>query len=173
MPYSGGGSGGGLQVATRTLTNAEIKALPTTLYEIVPAPGVGKVIYSPALAQAGGFAAARHGAVDYTHIDPNALFCLRLSDAAGVGSSIARWFGLGTNFIPDLLGTWSGSWSACATPVDQQNGVGLSAENPDDVENMPLRFNIANPLVGSIGDFTGGAAGQTLVVTVLYAIITL
>ncbi len=41
---AGGGGGGILQLATLTLDNADILALPTTAIEIVAAPGAGKIL---------------------------------------------------------------------------------------------------------------------------------
>src|SRR5690242_19531048 len=41
----GGGGSSVVQTATKTLTDAQIKALPTTPIELVAAPGSGKVIW--------------------------------------------------------------------------------------------------------------------------------
>jgi hypothetical protein len=51
----------GVQVATVTLTSAQLKALNTTPVQIIPAPGAGKVI-----ALLGGFAQYNFGTVAYT-----------------------------------------------------------------------------------------------------------
>jgi hypothetical protein len=165
--------GSALQLATRTLTHTEIKALPTTLYEVVPAPGVGKVLYMPVLAQAGGLAIARHGATDYTNVDPNAELRFGLFNASGLGGSPVLAFRLGSDLIADLFGTISDSWLVYMSTTDLEAANAWGNQGLTTVENQPFRLGIDNPTVGSIGNFTGGAVGQTLVVTVLYAIITL
>ena len=144
-----------------TLTNAQIKALPTTGVEIVPAPGDGKV-----LVLVGGVYCLTT-TVAYTNIHANAILFM--------GGSF-NFFEV-SSYLPagssGFLQATSNQW-ATVTPNnplrDMGGGVYVTQERWDsvsDIANTPYKLYAQN--YGS-GNFTGGDAGNSLKVTVRYMI---
>jgi hypothetical protein len=91
----GPGIGGELSCVTRHFTNAQIKALPTSALEALPAPGADQTWHVLAavvmLDSAGG---------GYTNIDPAAYLALD-----GVGTYVGNDAGLGLSDCDLFLGT--------------------------------------------------------------------
>ncbi len=125
------------------LTNDEIIALPTADVEIIPAPGPGKAIFIL------GGALQSHIETDgeYAGVDsPSDLGLLPES-----GSIVWK-------VDADSLGLYTGSLIASLT----QGTPALP------LENTALLLSSAN-----VADFTGGNAGNTLSVTVIYLVVEL
>lgn len=167
-----GGAPGGdqlLQSATVTLTDAQIKALPTTEVEIVAAPGADKMIYpvyfiAIITTAAGG---------EYTNISADAYINLE-TDTGHYGIITGNHAGV-LNGVSRSLGTADNVGLVLAGPM--QNGYyssNFGALIPDDTQtiislgNKALRLNMVNS-----GNLTGGNAANTLKVTVYYTVVDL
>ena len=145
-----------------TLTDAQIKALPTTYVELVPAPGAGKLlVFHRALIVSKTIGGA------YTNVDAqNALVVVygdweveagTLVPMSQVAANKLGFMTIGTT--DDLRASW--------TTYQQDK---LADFYMDDLANMPFKLVAGN---GSAGDFTGGNAANTLEVTVFYSIVDL
>lgn len=146
------------------LTDAQIKALPTTPLTIVAAPGVGKRI-----AFLFGYLSVDASAGAYTDIaaDASVMF-----GAPGTGVSVfmLNSVSLSLTSVTDFFA--AGSQRADFGPllsVDAAEGYGGLAipRAVSEVENLSLILTLSN---GEI-DLTGGNAANTLKVTVIYTII--
>lgn len=153
-----------IQKVTVTLTNAQIKALPTTPVEIVPAPGAGKAIQL-LLARTVIHIAALGG---YTNFNTFAVQLFKGTDPlidVSVPGTVGFFQGsdetIGTYVFTPAI-TTDGSDIHAATY--QANG---SVERND---NQPLMFVIDNSVDGNL---TAGNAANTLKITVYYIIIDL
>jgi hypothetical protein len=134
---------------TVTLTNAQIKALPSTDVEIVPAPGTGKVIQYVSVR-----ASIDASAGDYTNVHADANFFLQY--VGGTAFTLAAedfWYHPGG---PALSGYFQS---------DESVGPGLY--NLSDYENRAIATNANN---SGQGDFTGGNAANSLTITVWYGV---
>lgn len=129
----------------KVLTNAQIKALPTTPIEIIPAPGAGKIIVP--------ISAFLHlkTTVAYASFDVLLSFSL-IRGTAGSPLFVHT-------FADDLLDS---------TANTNGNMLEVTVNDADaDVVNKALNLKVDN---GSTGDFTGGDAANFLSVSVLYYI---
>jgi hypothetical protein len=153
--------------ASVTLTNAQVKALPTTPIQIVAAPGVGMIVV-PFYAWF-----AVNWTADYTNI--NALARIGVGYSGALASVLAQFYET-TGDVSNLLAdgaSHSGFLSSNSTPFDTGNGVlalsgvGQFHDEPG-VINTALEIFAANP---TAGNFTGGNASNTIKVTVLYTTI--
>jgi len=149
--YSGLGI---LQRASKTLTDAQIKALPTTGIEVIAAPGVGKVIFP---VQYIGLLDARGGA--YTN-----------RDAAITGPNIG-WnnaYGINQDFatadtvamLTDLVNV-----SCFFAPLRPPN-----YSTRADAENRNVQVAIYN---AASGNLTGGNAANSLYLEIFYFTVAL
>ena len=137
--------------ATVVLTDAQMKALPTTVRELIPAPGNGKVIcpvFALLVCDTTGGA--------YTNIDANAKFgfFLDLSEVTNFSSTNSK----------NLLNSGD-SETLMIDSVLISTGVQYASF---DIINLPLNLLITN---GAAGVLTGGNAANTLTVVVNYLII--
>lgn len=156
--YNPGGST--LYQATVTLDNAQIKALPSVSWPVVPAPGSGKTVRVVT-----GRMIINTLAGAYTNVDSTALLFLFYSPA---GVSASNNVEAQPNF------------EVASKRVIDLTPPGLSQTPPDfllensgayaDLDNTGLVFGIYN---ANTGDFTGGNAANTLQIAVTYTILTL
>lgn len=155
---------GVLKVATVTLTDAQIKALPTTPVQVVAAPGVGKIAV-PIMALVGLAWTA-----DYTNISADSTFdffwlpagaqpfnSLFEADTSSVSSLLAGGGNAYAMSSPLQLG-----WTAAAPGLSVPRATGdfMGGTNVVDA-------NISVFITNS-GDLTGGNAANSLKVTVWY-----
>lgn len=173
-----GGGSMPVQVATLTLADADILALPTTPLEIIPAPGAGKV-----LVPSSAFAWCDTTAGVYTNIDPLAQLgfgwdsgpggidgsggpLAYLSEAEGSDGSVSGLLAFtgvafctfGPNGDPNM------SNGDSSTLGEQFLGFLNGAASP----NQGLVIVAGNQLAG---DFTGGDPANRLIVSVTYSVL--
>ena len=164
---AGGGEGAGsLQSATVELTDAQIKALPTTLVDIVPAQGVGKMVV-PVTA----FIQSNFEAGVYTNI-VDASWQLT-NNATGDVSDTKLSAPLRAEAI---LNSQSSQLYFFAIPemrVGASSFAGYVVTSTSFTEpgNKPL--SIGDGFSDSGSPYTGGNAANTLKVTVYYVVVDL
>jgi hypothetical protein len=140
-----------------TLTDAQIKALPTTEVEVVPGQGAGKMVifhYATVYLQ--------HSA-DYGNISPDATLKIAYSGIAISASSVLSE----ADFcISNLLalGLSAGQLLPASSSLGDNGTYAY-----DDVSNRGFALRCSN----TAGNFTGGDASNTLEVTVFYSIVDL
>ncbi len=145
---SAAASGGGILLATWSLTSAQIKALHATPIQIIATPGSGKIIC---------VVSVLYG--KFTYGGSNVF-------TAGASQTLSIYYGTATK-VCDLIsnGLLVGSTSAYSTLV-QSSGTGIGTTS---IENLAL--NMYNPIATEI---TGNAANNnTSSGVVLYYIATL
>lgn len=154
-----GGGSGPLQSASVVLTDAQVKALPTTPAVLVSDPGSGRFV----ILQSAFFRVAPADYVPYTNIDAAAQ--LFLGDLGPV-------FDETTNSAVSGLLSDSGSGNALATAeqitITFGGPNGLTRPNwgwGDSDLSGPFRLTANN---GASGNFTGGGAGNSLQIAVSY-----
>jgi hypothetical protein len=181
VPDTGGGSSAVLAVST-TLTDAQIKTLPTTAVEVIPSPGAGFAIDVLRVE----FVARIVGAGrEYTNIAPGGgasgpTILLRYSGASGdTGPFLFDGTYFGVDLVSDLLGSQSdtgiggntvfaGPWHDVGTPdMGTQPTFEASGNN---IDGKGVEIKMANP---GAGNLTGGHASNTLIVRSLYSIVPL
>lgn len=167
-PGGGGGAGGQyVRVTTVTLTDAQIKAWPTTPLEGIAAPGAGKF-----LSVLGGRVYSSIGAdAGYDDLDADADLTIRVQGGSPELASIANVSGEATD-LSLLLGSNS---FACwilpplgADPLITGWGTrpGTVAFTAASAENKPVLLVLSNG-----GDLTGGDPANALVVVLSYLVL--
>ena len=174
MPVISGGGGGGasaVSVATVTLTNAQVLALPTTAVQLVAAPGAGKLLVP--------IHATLHltWVADYTNIDAAASVSVRYGTRIGLIAAVGSLNEASSAVTSGVTGLLAegNAVSAHLPNLGYKSTVGSNVEGfsgQDDAlaVNMALVLAVAN---GAAGAFTGGDAGNSLKVTLLYYTVTL
>jgi hypothetical protein len=156
-------SGGGvpIQSATVTLTDAQIKALPTTGVEIVAAPGVGKYILPIRMIWD---LDNTNGA--YTNLDSGVCTSY---DAVGSGSFLQRYNENSEGVFADPL-IWNFQFIQASSVVATQTKPLLNITELISNQPFEIGFLNGNP---SVGNFTGGNEDNTLKVQLWYIIVDL
>lgn len=158
-----------VQVATASLTHADILALPTTAFQVAPGAGAGTYIF-PLLAYL-SLTSVGNG---YTNINPNASLGLEAvgfpDEGAFLTALLENSGGNGTVSALLFPGAPSTSYASLGPNITNQGtpdvqlvgntNFGLAADN------APLLLAATNG--GS--DFTGGNSADTLAVYVVYAV---
>lgn len=165
----GAGGGGGslvLALGSATLTDAQIKALPTTPVTLVAAPGAGKVLV-PVHA-----VLALRWTGDYSNINAAATLTLGTGNNAtmavlseSVNSAVTLLLANASNTVSLMLPEGYVGASTFA-PIFSSPGGDLDTS----FINQPLGLSATNP---AAGNFTGGNAANSLKVSVLYYTLTL
>src|SRR5678816_618252 len=148
-----------LHQATVTLTNAQIKALPTTAIPLVSAPGVGLIVVPQQVAwymnwvadYTGIHAAARIG-VSFTASSSSTMLYFNESVLGQVSDLLADGSSHFTVMSPRVLTGDSGGGGQFVT------ALGQGVDDPG-ASNKGIQVIAVN----SSGDFTGGNAGNSLV----------
>jgi hypothetical protein len=141
------------------LTDDEIKALPTTAVELVPAPGAGKAIICPMIYNAGVCMFITNLAVGYTNITSGS----RIRFIIGGGAEIDSEFGGGSNFS-NLLVPGGTMWAIASDYYQSSRQSNTLTE----LENKALSVVISQ---NTDGNFTGGDPTNTIEITISYSII--
>lgn len=139
---------------TVTLTDAQIKALPTTPFELVANPGAGKTVI---LLQS-VFGRLNDTAGVYTNADNSASSFLLVTQGSDWSGDASLTF---TNLSDFVAGLTAGQ--LIPLPSFNNAGVGINAA----IDKGLFVYADNNGL----GNLTGGNAANTLIVTVLYVII--
>lgn len=151
---------------TVILTNDQIKALPTTPFDVVPAPGADKtLVFFGALFRRSdtGFA--------YTNVNADAYGGIGYGvDNVYVSAIVANDSGALEFSLTDLLNS---SLMETLWPLDARTPSWYNKMNNQGADeysvNQPLVFWCSN----SDGDFTGGDPSNTLTITIFYAVVDL
>lgn len=135
------------------LTDAQIKALPTTGVDLVAAPGAGRMHIPVVVTLTSSIVAG------YDNID--AASSIRIV----WGASIIALIGMEEEggAVSDLLTDIGSGWAA-------GGAVAASSNDIADAEDQALAVRIVN---GAAGDLTAGNAANTVTVTVYYITVTL
>lgn len=151
---------GWLHRQTVILNNDQIKALPTTSIEIIPSPGLNKVLWVPVQNGLGMCALNMKSTVAYGNLDGSAFLEFKYSNG---------------NFPTDYRNTTdisniltSGDNELWILPIIG-DPTDVSSEGLDsDFAGLGLSFFISN---GVLGDLTGGNPDNFLRVTIFYTIL--
>jgi hypothetical protein len=163
----------GLRIATVTLNNAQIKALPSGDVEVLPAPASGKrhvlVLSDWRLDSLAGA---------YTNIDPDAWAALsfNLGTSPAVYDDVSDYLANDSSVSPAIayLSTLFGAARVGHTqlgPMRQpdSNWFGLAVVIGDDCRDLPLLLHLDN---NGAGNFTGGNVANTMTITTAYYEVT-
>lgn len=156
-----GGGSSPVLVATKTLTDEEIKALPhPTPITVLPGQGAGTMIVPLHATLRLTWAA------DYTNIDSGASMAIK------VGTTLALGRFLESRFSVDSLlagGEDASGWMPPYATSLESPVTGVSGIFDGDSENQPVTLEATN---GVASDFMGGHADNELKTTLLYYVVT-
>lgn len=156
-----------IETSTVTLSDNQIKTLPTQGVTLVTAPGANKVIEVVKVVLIANFDGGGYG-----DLDPNGELRVEYSgpDLPAVQSVFA---GQGEDVYTEFFG--NGGYLSLLPTIETSSGYGglnflpLPITGSSSIANRDLTIRASNG--GS--DFTGGDSANTLKVTVLYAILDL
>ena len=172
MPLGGGGGTGSSLVSrtVKTLTDAQIKTLPSTPVEIVPAPGAGKMLllvqgllawddYSNAVGYT-NVTAVQNGsafaAVFYDATTNGAPASALVMDDAGFDNVYRNWLAGIDNLLVLTPNAYPSPTVAQGMEIPDRHNAAV---------NMGLYLGSANPA----GNYTGGDPTNSMTVTLLTA----
>jgi len=163
--FTGLEGGGAVLSATVELTDAQIKALPTTPIEIIAAQGSDKMIFAVfATLQLKNYVA------DYTNIDATASLQL-VSTGTSAGTLVNVAQNLGTS-LGNILAAGDNTlnWLQLYQGIVSNTIVPATGSIPSDFNNQNLAIKINNQ---GDGNLTDGDSSTTLKVTVYYVVVDL
>lgn len=167
MGFFGSGEVAVLQ-RTTLITDAQIKALPTTAIELVPSPGPNKIIQP-----FGAYVSINRDAGDYGNVDPDGRLVIGAenqdADLFNIAiNSVAQSLTQLDGFLTGSPSQMSGFASAPAQFTNASFGVLPNFFGTANIVNHGIFIWADNVL---LGNFTEGNAANSLIVSVLYAII--
>lgn len=176
LPVANGGtgsaSGAAMLVASVALTNAQVKALPTTPVTVVAAAGSGFRIRPIAVSYIAAFASGAYTNINTTYCDVHLALG---TDYVGYGPVNDSTTTPTLTLVSDIFGSASnrlfdqGVPPQQATPSAGANGYvqTIAFFNKNQQDNNPLQIAMDN---NSSGVLTGGNAANTLTVKVYYVV---
>jgi hypothetical protein len=152
--------------ATVTLTNAQIKALPTTGVTLVDAPGPGLAIIADVASTNGRAHLLGAFTAAYTNVDAGVKvgFCICSNPFAAFSGPSSTYDQQYHTFFTSTGNVWSMVSAAKINGISVATGT----DTATDIENKPLVLYLDNSAAGNL---TGGNAANTLKVTVYYTIV--
>lgn len=167
LPVANGGtgsaSGASILFGQTTLTNAQILALPTTGVDLVATPGANRAILP-----IWGLLNMDASAGAYANINADGFLFLQTSGNNLMSNYVANVTAPSRTYLSTLLGATRFCvplMAYCDTLETDQWGNLANPFARANLENRSLQIKADN---GGSGDFTGGNAANTCVVTVLY-----
>lgn len=139
-------------VARRTITNAEIKTLPTTPVVVAPAPGAGKAYVHVATHLVCDATAGVYTNINAAAVGPFATYGSNVSATATMVNGDVDWILADNSAVNYAL----------------FSGKSIDGGALADVENQTLRLGMTNGLDGNL---TGGHPANTLKVSTIYYIV--
>lgn len=150
--------------ASVTLTDAQIKALPTSAVEIVAAPGAGQMLVPIRAVLSFRWTA------NYTNIASTAAIGVTHANGYGMLTSL---FQQPSSQIGNLLANDENALAILAPLME----IDFTGQKPYGQQFWPGAFENLNLTIGGYngfsGNFTGGDAANTLLVTVYYLVVDL
>lgn len=146
-----------------TLTNEQIKNLPSTPISVIGPPGPNNIIVAPIYGHDGGAVLVLNWFADYANISNDATFGFTL----GSNGPYANYGG--NNHVKNFFqwgigGTYKPFWPISSN--DDNSGGSVQYNGLSDFENQELFINLYN----AAGLLTGGDEQNTLDVIVYYLI---
>lgn len=147
-----------LQRASVVLTDAQVKALPTTPVEVVSTPGAGKFLVPVSAV------VYFHWTTNYGNINSNAA--LNISYNNGYSLLTALFENSGSSSVSNLLNDDEDYMAFFSQRSEIANGINQAFYIwPGGVVNKNLTIGLYNGLSGNL---TGGSSGNTVKVVVYY-----
>jgi len=155
-----------LRRITVTLTDEQIKTLPTLGVDVIPAPGDGRLNVLIA-----AYVSLDASAGAYTNVDAEAVTPYLVNDAAGNFDQVSTWGAkIGSNWWNNAHRSFA-ALSPLGFVIGPDSTRLVSQDFSDqfsDWSNKPTQVWAGN---AGAGNFTGGHPANTLKVTALYVVV--
>jgi hypothetical protein len=166
------GEGQVFLLAQQTLTHAQILALPTTPFELIPAPRAGQIIVP-----LHGLAVFNWTA-NYTNIDPNCRLSIVQENSAFASDFVASITEAAIDSaVSILLANGESAITVFPTAANVNQGVDardtlghVAFETPGLIDGRNIVLAVNNQ---AAGNFTGGNVANKMLVAVTYYVLTL
>lgn len=156
-----------------TLTNAQVKALPTTAIAVLSAPGSGYWYNVLAVSYSANFAAAAYTNINTTYADLRVQYTGTNDFVGGyvVNDSAA------SPVLDHITNLFGNALAGLVPGVPYSEGFSLAGADPEYVVKSPTLWSVVNNVGLEVkmdnngsGALTGGDAANTLKVTVYYIV---